>query len=149
MRIKKLLCRLFGHDEKPTTHHEEWMRNWYNSGGVEDAEPGRKIISRLSGSIWMTKEQIAEKLGWKQVGIGGMKFWKEHEGESFCHADLPDWENSLDAIFRDIVPCLTINQVDYILDSMRKNVSHITKKTKYLPTQACWNAICEVLSDTH
>jgi len=91
----------------------------------------------------MSKEKIAEKLGWKTIVYedhldGDEIWWVSPNGTEY--GDLPNWENSLDAQARDIWPYCKIK--GYRMDIV-KAIQAALFEDKDL-AQACWQAICEV-----
>jgi len=121
------------------------------TGVVEGVKPGQKIISRLSGSIWMSKEQeqVAEKLGYAFDGRG----WRYPNNSDvrtedncrICYSpDLPDWPNSLDLQARDIWPRIGFMNQHKIMIALD---NALVQNEDMAP--ACWKVICEVLSGTH
>jgi len=105
----------------------------------------------------MSKEKIAEKLGWEPEVRG----WRVKDGvckgTDLRYLELPDWENSLDAQARDIWPFLH-NELGLtnitLLYTYYDTVPLCKMKAVCYPlqlhkgetlAQACWKAICEVM----
>lgn len=102
------------------------------------------------------KEQIAEKLGWKQSTINPKKWQRKPKGHNEY---LPDWQNDMNAVFRDIMPALTNENM--ILDKITFHppekhrddwmvwihafVGIAERGMGGTPDQALFSAVCEVL----